>query len=131
VSTATDITGFGLIGHLNEVLSASKCRAHLSTGSVPFFEEAVRLVGMNKVPGGTMANFRNYSQHVMYHESVSETERILINDAQTSGGLLIFVPEEKKNMLISALRKEEILAAYIGDVTEGDAETKTRIIAGG
>jgi len=131
VSTATDITGFGLIGHLNEVLSASKCRAHLSTGSVPFFEEAVRLVGMNKVPGGTMANFRNYSQHVMYHESVSETERILINDAQTSGGLLIFVPEEKKNMLISALRKEEILAAYIGDVTEGDAETKTRIIVGG
>ena len=131
VSTATDITGFGLIGHLNEVLSASKCRAHLSTGSVPFFEEAVRLVGMNKVPGGTMANFRNYSQHVMYHESVSETERILINDAQTSGGLLIFVPEEKKDMLISALRKEEILAAYIGDVTEGDAETKTRIIVGG
>ena len=131
VSTATDITGFGLIGHLNEVLSASKCRAHLSAGSVPFFEEAVRLVGMNKVPGGTMANFRNYSQHVMYHESVSETERILINDAQTSGGLLIFVPEEKKNMLISALRKEEILAAYIGDVTEGDAETKTRIIVGG
>jgi selenide, water dikinase len=131
VSTATDITGFGLIGHLNEVLSASKCRAHLSAGSVPFFEEAVRLVGMNKVPGGTMANFRNYSQHVMYHESVSETERILINDAQTSGGLLIFVPEEKKDMLISALRKEEILAAYIGDVTEGDAETKTRIIVGG
>ena len=131
VSTATDITGFGLIGHLNEVLSASRCRAHLSTGSVPFFEEAVRLVGMNKVPGGTMANFRNYSQHVMYHESVSETERILINDAQTSGGLLIFVPGEKKDMLISALRKEEILAAYIGDVMEGDAETKTRIIVGG
>ena len=131
VSTATDVTGFGLIGHLNEVLSASRCRAHLSAGSVPFFEEAIRLVGMNKVPGGTMANFRNYSQHVMYHESVSETERILINDAQTSGGLLIFVPGEKKDMLISALRKEEILAAYIGDVSEGDAETKTRVIVGG
>ena len=128
VSTATDITGFGLVGHLNEVLSASACKANLRTGGVPFFEEAVRLVGMNKVPGGTMANFKNYSQHVMYHDSVSDTEKILINDAQTSGGLLIFVPREKKGALISALQKEGILAAHIGDLTEGDPESKIRII---
>jgi len=127
VSTATDITGFGLIGHLNEVLSASKCRAILKAGNVPFFEEAVRLAGMNKVPGGTMANLRNYSQHVMYHESVPDIEKILINDAQTSGGLLIFVPEEKKAALISALEKDGILAAHVGDVTEGDATGATRI----
>jgi len=128
VSTATDITGFGLIGHLHEVLSASRCMAHIRAGAVPFFEEAIRLVGMNKVPGGTMANLRNYSQHVRYHESVSETEKILINDAQTSGGLLIFVPAEKKTALIAALQKEGILAAHIGDVTEGDAKSAARIV---
>lgn len=127
VSTATDITGFGLIGHLNEVLSASRCRATLYAGNIPFFEEAIRLVGMNKVPGGTMANLKNYSRHVMYHESVSETEKILINDAQTSGGLLIFVPGDKKTALIAALEKEGILAAYLGDITEGDAAAATRI----
>ena len=127
VSTATDITGFGLIGHLNEVLSASRCRATLHAGNIPFFEEAIRLVGMNKVPGGTMANLQNYSRHVMYHESVSETEKILINDAQTSGGLLIFVPGDKKTAMISALEREGILAAYLGDITEGDAAAATRI----
>ena len=127
VSTATDITGFGLIGHLNEVLSASRCRATLHAGNIPFFEEAIRLVGINKVPGGTMANLQNYSRHVMYHESVSETEKILINDAQTSGGLLIFVPGDKKTAMISALEREGILAAYLGDITEGDAAAATRI----
>ena len=127
VSTATDITGFGLIGHLNEVLSASRCRATLKTGNVPFFEEAVRLVGMNKVPGGTMANLKNYSQHVMYQDQVTDIEKILINDAQTSGGLLIFVPGDKKTELIAALEKDGILAAYIGDLTDGDKAGSARI----
>ena len=128
VDTATDITGFGLIGHLNEVLAASRCRATLHSGNVPFFEEAVRLAGMNKVPGGTMANYRNYSSHVMYHDSVPEIEKVLINDAQTSGGLLIFVPGDKKSALIASLQKEGILAAHIGDVIEGDSSAATRII---
>lgn len=121
VSTATDITGFGLVGHLNEVLAASRCSAVLHAGQVPFFEEAVRLVALNKVPGGTMANLRNYSQHVGYETGVSDADKILINDAQTSGGLLIFVPGKKKDALIDALRNEDILAAHIGDVAEGDA----------
>lgn len=124
VSTATDITGFGLLGHMNEVLSASRCMASLHAGSVPFFEEAVRLADMGKVPGGTMANFRSYSQYVMYHESVAETARILLNDAQTSGGLLIFVPSERKGALVSALQKEGILAAHIGDVMEAPEDGK-------
>lgn len=127
VSTATDITGFGLIGHLNEVLSASRCRATLKAGNVPFFEEAVRLVQMNKIPGGTMANLKNYSQHVMYQDSVTDIEKILINDAQTSGGLLIFVPGDKKAELIAALEKDGILAAYIGDLTDGDKAGSARI----
>jgi selenide,water dikinase len=124
VSTATDITGFGLIGHLNEVLSASNCRGNLHADKVPFFEEAVRLAGMGKVPGGTMANFGSYSQYVMYHESVAETAKILLNDAQTSGGLLIFVPSERKDTLVSALQKEGILAAHIGDVAEASGDSK-------
>ena len=126
VSTATDITGFGLIGHLHEVLAASKCRGSLHAGRVPFFEEAVRLAGMNRVPGGTMANFRNYREFVMYRESVNDVAKILLNDAQTSGGLLIFVSGEKREALVSALRKEGFVAEYIGDVT-GSSGDRTRI----
>jgi len=124
VSTATDITGFGLIGHLNEVLAASKCRGTLHADKVPFFEEAVRLAEMNKVPGGTMSNARNYSDFVMYREPVTDIEKVLLNDAQTSGGLLIFVPSERKDALVSALQKEDILAAHIGDVMEATGDSK-------
>jgi selenide,water dikinase len=116
VSTATDITGFGLIGHLYEVLSASKLSAHLYSNHVPFFAEAVRLAEMDKVPGGTKANRKSFEPYIKWSKDVSDTTRILMNDAQTSGGLLIFVPGEKKGQLVSALEKEDILAAYIGDV---------------
>lgn len=118
VSTATDITGFGLIGHLHEVLSASKCQARLYSSCVPFFDEAVRIAGKNVVPGGTISNTKSYSQYVEWSKEVSDIENILMNDAQTSGGLLIFVPGNKKERLITALQKEGILAAYIGDIPE-------------
>jgi len=120
VSTATDITGFGLMGHLNEVLSASKCQARLHSSRVPFFEDAARLADMGVVPGGTKENRKAFEQIVEWSKEVSEVERILMDDAQTSGGLLIFVPQEGKDRLINALKQENILAAHIGDLlTEG------------
>jgi selenide,water dikinase len=118
VSTATDITGFGLIGHLYEVLSGSGRSARLYSRRVPVFPEAVRIADMGMVPGGTRANQKNYEPFVEWHNDVSATERILMNDAQTSGGLLIFVPVDKKDRLVAALQKENILAAHIGDVAE-------------
>lgn len=127
VSTATDITGFGLIGHMNEVLSASKCSARLHARQVPVFEEAVTLAEKGVVPGGTKGNKQNYDPIVEWSNYVSMTDRLLMNDAQTSGGLLIFVPKERKDRLVAALQKENILAAYIGDVLEGDEKGPKRI----
>ncbi len=128
VSTATDITGFGLIGHLNEVLSASGCSARLHTGRVPFFEEAVRLAENDIAPGGSLGNLKIYAPQVSYADNVPDHERVLMNDAQTSGGLVIFVPQERKERLISSLQKEGIVAAHIGDVLETPAADGRRII---
>jgi selenium donor protein len=130
VSTATDVTGFGLIGHLYEVLSASKCEARIYSSLVPFFSDAVRLTGMGIIPGGTRDNFRSFDQYVRWGNDVTEVEKILMNDAQTSGGLLIFVPAEKKDKLLSALQNEGIPAEYIGDVTAKGTEDPKRIIVG-
>ena len=127
VSTATDITGFGLIGHLNEVLTASKCSAKLHARRVPVFGEAVTLAEKGVVPGGTKGNLQNYDPFVEWSSDVSMTDRLLMNDAQTSGGLLIFVPQVRKNKLIMALQKEHILAAHIGDVLEEDEKGPKRI----
>jgi selenide,water dikinase len=129
VSTATDITGFGLIGHLHEVLSASRCGAFIHSGSVPYFDDALRLTSMGVIPGGTRENYRIFQQYVRWEEDVPEIERVLLNDAQTSGGLLIFVPREKKDGLIAALRKDGVLAAHIGDVFgEGTKEDKQIVV---
>ena len=127
VSTATDITGFGLIGHMHEVLSASKCKARIYPDCIPFFEDAVRLVELQKVPGGTIANMKNYEPYVEWNKNVSEMTKILMNDAQTSGGLLIFVPGDKKERLVTALQNENILAVHIGDVFSGEIEDNKRI----
>ena len=128
VSTATDVTGFGLIGHLHEVLSASRCRARLFSGRTPYFKEALRLAGKKTVPGGTIANMKTYAPDVGWAKDVPEAEQILMNDAQTSGGLLIFVPGARKKALLSALQQEGIEASYIGDVIEGGVEEGIRII---
>jgi len=127
VSTATDITGFGLIGHLYEVLTASRCSARLSVNQVPFFAKAVSFAEQNIVPGGTYDNFTNYSQFVRWDKNISYAEKLLLNDAQTSGGLLIFVPSEKKEQLITSLRKEGVLASYIGDILQEEPDSKVRI----
>ncbi len=129
VSTATDITGFGLIGHLLEVLTASRCRAHVHSGRVPYFDEAIRLASMGIIPGGTRENRKSFEQNVSWAEDVPEVERVLMNDAQTSGGLLIFVPGDRRDRLISELQREDILAACIGDVEKEDAGGKARVIA--
>lgn len=127
VSTATDITGFGLIGHLNEVLTASTCGARLSAGKVPYFAEAVRIADNDMIPGGTRANEKSYASSVEWAGGVTSTQKVLMNDAQTSGGLLIFVPKEKKDRLVAALEKEDILAAHIGDVLDAAPDGQKRI----
>ena len=116
VNTATDITGFGLVGHLLEVLRASDCTARLHSGQVPFFQEALRLAATGMVPGGTRENRKTFEQYVEWDHDVTENERLLMNDAQTSGGLLIFVPSGSREKLISMLRDEGVDAAHIGDV---------------
>jgi selenide, water dikinase len=124
VSTATDITGFGLLGHMNEVLTASKCSARVYPEKVPFFSEAVRLAADGKVPGGTLANRRSFDCFIRWNPAISETEKCLLNDAQTSGGLLIFVPQGRKETLVGALQTEGILAAHVADVGEDSGQVR-------
>lgn len=127
ISTATDITGFGLIGHLSEVLNASKRQARLYSSRVPYFDEAIRLAERDIAPGGTLANLKIYNPLIEWSKGVTDSEQVMMNDAQTSGGLLIFVPQERKDKLVKALQKENILAAHIGDVLAGNVKSDKKI----
>ncbi|KAF0143267.1 MAG: selenide water dikinase [Nitrospirae bacterium] len=127
VSTATDITGFGLIGHLSEVLNASKCQSRLYSSRVPYFDEAVRLAERDIAPGGTLGNLKIYNPIIEWSKGVTDSEQVMMNDAQTSGGLLIFVPQERKDKLVGALQKENILAAHIGDVLSENIKSDKKV----
>jgi selenide, water dikinase len=123
VSAATDVTGFGLLGHLHEVTAASGVGAEISFGRVPVIEGALRLAGQGCVPGGSQDNlaFLNQESAVGWDEKLDDAKRLVLADAQTSGGLLIAVPESKLQVLLDTLSSGASLAsAVIGGITGPD-----------
>jgi cysteine desulfurase NifS/selenium donor protein len=116
-NACTDITGFGLMGHLLEMVVASDVSAVVNAHKVPLLRGAVDLAVSGVVPGGTLNN-RDYSApRVSYADGVPEVMRIILNDAQTSGGLLISIPPERASQLVDLLRERGIThATAIGTV---------------
>lgn len=119
VNACTDVTGFGLLGHLSEMMESSQVSAQLSLCNIPLISGTKELLKMGSVPSGTHNNYRYLRDKVTFREGVSQEDMMLLCDPQTSGGLLIAVPQEKANQLKAALIAEDcILAAEIGVVTE-------------
>jgi selenium donor protein len=115
----TDVTGFGLLGHLKEMTRASKVDAVIYANKVPVLKEAWDLAAADVVPGGTLSNLDFVSDTVEWDESISRNHRLVLCDAQTSGGLIIAVGAENKEKMLKALRKNGVAeAAHIGDFTE-------------
>ena len=118
---ATDVTGFGLIGHLQQMARSSGVAAEVWSGAVPVLDGVAPLVEEGLVPGGTRRNEAHFSQFVTVGEGVGDVERTILFDAQTSGGLLIAVAQERTGDLVAALEKEGTpAAAVVGRVTEGE-----------
>jgi selenide,water dikinase len=116
VSAATDITGFGLLGHLHEMTRAAGVRATIRLGQVPILDEAWGLARRGTVPGGTQRN-RAALEGVVMWEGIDEEAQILLCDAQTSGGLLIAVPESRLDQLLRSLRTGGVPAvAVVGEI---------------
>ena len=124
VHAATDVTGFGLLGHLRNLGRASGLAARVTTSAVPVLDAARRYVGQGIAPGGTHANWRYLQDFVRFDVDVSKTEQLLLCDAQTSGGLLLAVAPHLENDLLEVLRAEGTLAsAVIGELVTGEPGT--------
>ena len=120
VHAATDVTGFGLLGHLHNMLVASGVAAEVDAAAVPLFPGAAELAARGAVPGGTQRNRDALAADVSFAPGVDEATRVLLHDAQTSGGLLLAVLAERVDALLAALKKEGTpAAARIGRVTSG------------
>jgi selenide, water dikinase len=120
VSAATDITGFGLIGHLTGMLEASKVAAEVAFEGLPILPHARNLASRGVIPGGTQRNLEA-ADRVEWDPELGAADRYLCVDAQTSGGLLLAVPSENEAALLSALKEERTpVAALIGRVIAGN-----------
>jgi selenide,water dikinase len=120
VEAATDVTGYGLLGHLHEMLAASGVAAEIDAEAVPFLPGAIELSEAGVVPSGTRSNLAFVSPHVEWGE-LPEPERLALADAQTSGGLLIAVSSERADRLLSGLAARGVSTARIGRTVEGPA----------
>jgi selenide,water dikinase len=120
VHAATDVTGFGLLGHLRNVVAASGCSAVVRAAAVPILDAARVYVGEGVAPGGTHANARFLQDFATYDASVDHATRLLLCDAQTSGGLLIACAPDKTELLLAELRARGApCAEQIGSLETG------------
>jgi cysteine desulfurase len=108
VNACTDVTGFGLLGHLMEMMQGSGTSAEIVFDKLPFLDGVIDLAVSGVVPGGTRDNFEFTRAHTQYPEQLSEVRRLVINDAQTSGGLLISVPSERSEVLVELLHTKGV-----------------------
>ena len=122
VHAATDVTGFGLMGHLQSMVRGSQVGAEIQLGKVPVLPGAWELLQQGVAPGGTHRNLQSVAESAHWHPDLSEQEQLLLCDAQTSGGLLIAVAIEKQDELLAELKSNGVVeAVVVGRVTEGPA----------
>ena len=116
---ATDVTGFGLLGHADNMARASGVRLVFDASAVPSIAGVLALIEAGMIPGGTRHNAETHAAFTTFAPLVPEAVRIVLSDAQTSGGLLISVAADPVDQLSRDLQKSGALAAIVGEVREG------------
>jgi selenide,water dikinase len=117
VSAATDVTGYGLLGHLSEMMEASSAGAVVRRSEVPVWERVVALAAEGCYPGGLKSN-REYLEGRVVADGVGGDDLLPLYDPQTSGGLLVAVPQERASEFASSLDEHGTQGALIGEVVE-------------
>lgn len=117
VHACTDVTGFGLLGHLHEMTSASSVNATIRFNDIPLIEGVAELALAGALPGGTLANV-SYAENYTDFGAASPGEKAILCDAQTSGGLLISLSPDEAKKLLKSLNENGVSSTIIGNITE-------------
>jgi selenide,water dikinase len=125
VSAATDVTGYGLLGHLSEMLEASGTGAIVRRSDVPVWERAVPLAAEGCYPGG-LKNNREYLEGRVVPDGIDPGDLLPLYDPQTSGGLLVALPAEDSSAFVRFLGEHGASGAVVGEVVEGSGVRVTR-----
>lgn len=130
VHALTDITGFGLLGHLRNITAASGVTARIFADAVPVLAAAREYVQAGIAPGGTHANWRFLADWVTYDPAVTKEQQLLLCDAQTSGGLLASVPAAAADDTLKRLRAAGVVAAAVVGRIEEAGKGRISVSAG-
>ncbi len=118
-SACTDVTGFGLLGHLIEMIEGSKMSAQINIENIPYINGVKNLAIAACIPGGTNNNYEFTASKIKYDNKISEIDKLILNDAQTSGGLLICIDAKHKTKAIEYAKNIGLTYfAEIGTVVE-------------
>jgi len=120
LKAGTDVTGFSLLGHGLEMSQASHVALQFSLSKIPFISCARKYASMWTFPGGASDNLQFFGPQVKFEESISEEDRMLLFDPQTSGGLLLGVPEASTLEFQTRAKELDIEVWQIGKVIAGD-----------
>ena len=125
----TDITGFGLIGHLSEMLTINNLGAELWINDIPLLNGLAKYISLGMIPGGTLKNKEIYSCSVEKKQGIASEQEIVLYDAQTSGGLLLSIsPEQAKKAKELLFQQGFISSQIIGKIIKVSSGRKIRII---
>jgi selenide,water dikinase len=124
VDACTDVTGFGLMGHLHEMISASGLGALVYTSKVPVINGTRELAVANIMPGGAYNNLNHMENSIAWSDSINHADKLILCDPQTSGGLLIALPMDKVDLLMSTMEKRGVRGStLIGEITDDPSKT--------
>ena len=119
VHAATDVTGFGLLGHAAELCRNSNVAMQLNYSDLKFLPGTEQLAQQDNIPGGTKRNLSHANQFTHFSKSITELHQLMIADAQTSGGLLITLPQDRAGEFLDSYNDKAPISAFqIGKVTE-------------
>ena len=117
VNAATDVTGFGLLGHAVEMCKSSNVSFEINYNDIKFFSGVNELANQDIVPSGSKRNLSYAQQYTNFSDSISQIERLMVADAQTSGGLLISLPKDNVNNFLEYYNSKSTIPAFqIGSV---------------
>jgi len=122
VRACTDVTGFGLVGHADEMIRASKLGLRFDAASLPAFQEAREHAAMGLLPGGLQRNREHWKEKLLAAAGVDPFLSDLVCDPQTSGGLLIAIGADEADALVAAMRGEGVPAVSIGEFVKDPKE---------
>ncbi len=119
IKAMTDVTGFGLLGHLTEMCEGSNLSAEIEFDKIPVFDAVHQYIEQGCIPGGTHRNWDSYGHHVKLR---TESDKLILCDPQTSGGLLLAVEDDAIESVEALLKEHDLLSSSFGSLIERDSD---------